>query len=47
MIELAKNIYVEIVENCMPVAVVFALCNISIRMIITSAFGGKLWLGKE
>ncbi len=47
MVEVAKNIYIEIVENCMPVAIIFALCNIAIRMILSSAFGGKIWIGKE
>lgn len=47
MIDIAVHIYEEIAVHCVPVAIVFALCNIAIRMILTSAFGGKLWIGKD
>lgn len=47
MIELAQNLYLEIIETVLPVTIFFALCNLAVKMILTAAFGGGLWLGRK
>lgn len=47
MIEIAQNMYIEIVEAVLPVTIFFGFCNLCIKMILNAAFGGGLWLGKK
>lgn len=46
MVELAINIYVDILESALPIAIVFEFCNLITSTFLRSAFGGRLWLGK-
>ena len=45
MIELAFELYSEIAEYAIPIAVVFELCNIVVGTFLRAAFGGRLWFG--
>lgn len=40
----AGLICAELVKSAMPVAIVFALCNMIVRTFLTAAFGGKMVL---
>lgn len=46
MVELAINIYVDILENALPIAIVFEFCNLIVSVFLRVAFGGKLWFGR-
>lgn len=46
MVELAVNMYSEVLQMALPVGIIFALGNILIGTFMRVAFGGKLWLGK-
>lgn len=46
MVELATNIYTEIVLIAVPVAIVFEICNLIVCTFMRVAFGGKLWFGR-
>ena len=46
MVELAVNIYTEIVTYALPVAIIFEVCNLAVSTFMRVAFGGKLWFGK-
>lgn len=42
MIELAVKCYLAIVEQAVPIAIVFGLGNILVSTFLRTAFGGKL-----
>ena len=46
MVEFAVNIFTEIVEIALPIALVFEIGNLIISTFMRGAFGGKLWFGK-
>ena len=46
MVELAVSSYAQLLEICIPVAVVFALGDLLVQTFLRTAFGGKLWIGK-
>ena len=43
----AIDMYVEIVQIALPVAIVFRFCNLIVTTILEAAFGGRLWFGKR
>lgn len=45
MVELAVNLYVEIIENAVPFALVFGFGNLIVNTFLTAAFGGSLKIG--
>lgn len=45
MIENAINLEIQIIENALPVALVFGFSNLLINIVLTAAFGGKLKIG--
>lgn len=46
MIDLAIDLFVQLIEYCVPVAIVFEFGNLLVGMVLRAAFGGKLWLGR-
>jgi len=45
VVELAINLYTELAESALPVAITFEICNLLICTFLRVAFGGKLWFG--
>lgn len=46
MVDLAIEVYKEIVLTAVPVAIVFELGNLIVSTFLRVAFGGKLWFGR-
>lgn len=46
MVNLSIDLYTQMLEYALPVAIVFELCNLIVGTFIRTAFGGRLWLGK-
>ena len=46
MVEFAIEIFREILEIALPIAVVFEIGNLIVGTFMRVAFGGKLWFGK-
>lgn len=46
MYEWAIEIYTQIIELALPIAIVFAFGNLIVGSFMRVAFGGKLWFGK-
>lgn len=45
MIENAVNLMIQLINEVMPVALVFGFTNLLINTVLTAAFGGKLKIG--
>lgn len=45
MKELAFELYAQLAEYALPVAIVFELCNLVVGTFLRAAFGGRLWFG--
>lgn len=45
MAEMALDLYTQLIELAVPVAVVFEFGNIIVSTFLRVAFGGKLWFG--
>lgn len=46
MEQLAFELFTDVVEIAVPVAVVFELGNILVSTVLRAAFGGRLWFGR-
>lgn len=46
MVQEIIDIYVQIAETAVPIALVFEVCNLIVNTVIRTAFGGRLWLGR-
>lgn len=46
MVDLAVEVYKEIVVSAVPVAIVFEIGNLIVSTFLRVAFGGKLWFGR-
>ena len=46
MVDLAISLYTDILVVCLPVCIVFELCNLLVGTFLRAAFSGKLWLGR-
>lgn len=46
MVDLAVEIYTDLVYAAIPIAVVFEVCNLIVSTFLRVAFGGKLWFGR-
>lgn len=44
-VDLAVQLMVQLVQEVMPVALVFGFSNLLITTVLTAAFGGKLKIG--
>lgn len=44
MIDFGIQAYTDMLEYALPIAFVFQTCNLIVRIILTSAFGGRLKL---
>lgn len=47
MVEIASSLYAEIVTIAVPVAIVFEIGNLIVCTFMRTAFGGKLWFGRD
>lgn len=45
MAEMALDLYIQLIELAVPVAVIFEFGNIIVSTFLRVAFGGKLWFG--
>lgn len=45
MAEMALDLYTQLIELAVPVAVIFEFGNIIVSTFLRVAFGGKLWFG--
>lgn len=46
MVEMAIDLYVQVLQYALPIAIVFEVSNLLVGMVLRAAFGGKLWLGR-
>lgn len=46
MVDLAIELYRNIIQYALPVAIIFEVCNLAVGTFMRTAFGGKLWFGK-
>ena len=46
MVDLAVNLYTEIVTHAVPVAIIFEIGNLLVGTFLRTAFGGRLWFGR-
>lgn len=46
MITIALDLYKQILEMALPIAIVFELGNLIVGTFMRVAFGGRLWFGK-
>lgn len=47
MVEFALNLYTQIAEVAVPVAVVFEVGNLIVSTMLRVGFGGRLWFGSR
>lgn len=47
MAEFALELYTQIVEIALPVAVVFEIGNLIVSSLLRVGFGGRLWFGSR
>ncbi len=46
MVEVAVDLYTQLSQFAIPIAVVFELGNLIVCTFMRVAFGGRLWFGK-
>lgn len=46
MVDTAVEIYTQIAQYAVPIAVVFEIANLIVCTFMRVAFGGRLWFGK-
>ena len=46
MVQVAVDLFTELMQYAIPVAVVFELGNIVVCTFMRVAFGGRLWFGR-
>ena len=46
MVEVAVDIYSQVVLAAVPIAIVFEVGNLLVGTFLRVAFGGRLWFGK-
>ena len=44
MAKMAIELYTQLAEVAVPIAVAFEICNLIVGTFLRVAFGGKLWL---
>lgn len=47
MVEIAVNIYSQLAQYALPIAIVFEVSNLIVCTFMRVAFGGRLWFGKS
>ena len=47
MIETSVSLFTQILEYSLPIAVVFEIGNLIVGTFMRTAFGGRLWFGKD
>lgn len=45
MAEMALDLYTQLIELAVPIAIVFEMGNLIVSTFLRVAFGGKLWFG--
>lgn len=46
MESVAIELYTQVLEIALPVAIAFEMCNLIVSTFLRSAFGGRLWFGR-
>lgn len=46
MAQFAIDVFTQIIEIALPIAIVFEIGNLIVGTFMRVAFGGKLWFGK-
>lgn len=46
MVEVAIDIFTQLAECALPIAIVFEIGNLMVSTFMRVAFGGRLWFGK-
>lgn len=46
MESVAIELYTQVIEIALPVAIAFEVCNLLVSTFLRSAFGGRLWFGR-
>lgn len=47
MIQIAVDLFVQIANYAIPIALVFCFCNLIVDTFMSVAFGGRIWFGKR
>lgn len=47
MVEMAVEMYTELIAVAVPIAVVFEIGNLIVSTFMRTAFGGRLWFGSH
>ena len=47
MVELAVEMYRDIIVQALPVAIVIEFCTLAVNTFLNSAFRGKIWNGNR
>lgn len=47
MAQMAIELYTEIAEYAVPIAIAFEICNLIVSTFLRAAFGGRLWFGSR
>lgn len=47
MAQMAIDLYTEIAQYAIPIAIVFEVCNLIVGTFLRAAFGGRLWFGSR
>lgn len=45
MVEMAVQLYTELAQYAVPIAIVFEVANLLVCTFMRVAFGGRLWFG--
>lgn len=46
MAKMALELYTQLIEQAVPIAIVFEMGNLIVSTFLRVAFGGKLWFGR-
>lgn len=46
MVQFAVDLFNEVLQYALPIAIVFEVGNLLVSTVLRVAFGGKLWVGR-
>lgn len=46
MVQVAVDLFVQVAEIAIPIALAFNICNLMVTTFFNVAFGGRIWFGK-
>lgn len=47
MVEIASALYADVIISAIPIAIVFEVGNLIVCTFMRTAFGGRLWFGRD